>query len=99
MAARPDPPSLKRSYGVAGGRLTKQRAVSSKLPSSSSPLPIAQTIAILHNWGMHTLGQLAAPEKEERLARLGPQAVRLRGRANGAGTRLRTLVQPPYTFH
>ena len=42
------------------GRLTKQRAVSSKLPSSSFPLPIAQTIAILHKWGIHTLGQLAA---------------------------------------
>jgi len=47
------------------GRLTKQRAVSSKLPSSSFPLPIAQTIAILHKWGIHTLGQLAALDKEE----------------------------------
>ena len=58
MEQQPDPPSL--GYGEASRRLTKQRAVSSKLPSSSSPLPIAQTIAILHKWGIHTLGQLAA---------------------------------------
>src|SRR5438876_3135577 len=98
MAARPDPPSLKRSYGVAGGRLTKQRAVSSKLPSSSSELPIAQTIAILHKWGIHTLGQLAALDKEELRNRLGADAVRLWERANGTATRLLKFVQPPETF-
>src|SRR5207248_4266935 len=78
-------------------RLTKQRAVSSKLPSSSSPLPIAQTIAILHKWGIHTLGQLAALDKEELRARLGPEAVRLWERANGTATRLLKFVQPPET--
>src|SRR5438105_8440319 len=80
------------------GRLTKQRAVSSKLPSSSSPLPIAQTIAILHKWGIHTLGQLAALDKEELRDRLGSEAVRLWERANGTATRLLKFVQPPETF-
>jgi protein ImuB len=80
------------------GRLTKQRAVSSKRPSSSSELPIAQTIAILHKWGIHTLGQLAALDKEELRNRLGADAVRLWERANGTATRLLKFVQPPEAF-
>src|SRR5438445_1871190 len=88
MAARSEPDR----------RLTKQRAVSSKLPSSSSPLPIAQTIAILHKWGIHTLGQLAALDKEELRTRLGADAVRLWERANGTATRLLKFVQPPEAF-
>src|SRR5438552_3349716 len=88
MAARSEPDR----------RLTKQRAVSSKLPSSSSPLPLAQTIAILHKWGIHTLGQLAALDKEELRARRGPEAVRLWERASGTATRLLKFVQPPETF-
>src|SRR5437016_13791541 len=88
MAARSEPDR----------RLTKQRAVSSKLPSSSSPLPIAQTIAILHKWGIHTLGQLAALDKEELRARLGSGAVRLWERANGTANRPLKLVQPPENF-
>src|SRR6266404_4826193 len=80
------------------GRLTKQRAVSSKLPSSSSELPIAQMIAILHKWGIHTLGQLAALDKEELRNRLGADAIRLWERANGTATRLLKFVQPPETF-
>src|SRR5438874_5091931 len=88
MAARSEPDR----------RLTKQRAVSSKLPSSSSPLPIAQTIAVLHKWGIHTLGQLAALHKEELRARLGPEAVRLWERANGTATRLLKFVLPPESF-
>src|SRR6266446_7022880 len=96
MEQQPDPPSL--GYGEASRRLTKQRAVSSKLPSSSSPLPIAQTVAILHKWGIHTLGQLAALDKEELRARLGADAVRLWERANGTATRLLKFVQPPEAF-
>ena len=80
------------------GRLTKQRAVSSKLPSSSSDLPIASILAILHKWGIHTLGQLAALDKEEIRNRLGADAVRLWERANGTATRLLKFVQPPETF-
>src|SRR5438309_7374655 len=96
MEQQPDPPSL--GHGEASRRLTKQREVSTKLPSSSSPLPIAQTIAILHKWGVHTLGQLAALDQEELRARLGPEAVRLWERANGTATRLLKFVQPPEAF-
>jgi protein ImuB len=80
------------------GRLTKQRAVSSKLPSSSSDLPIASILAILHKWGIHTLGQLAALDKEELRVRLGNEAVTLWLRANGTATRLLKFVQPPEAF-
>src|SRR5438132_1935637 len=85
--------------GLADGSSElKQRGVNSKLPSPSSDLRIAQTIAILHKWGIHTLGQLAALNKEELRTRLGSDAVRLWERANGTATRLLKFVQPPETF-
>src|SRR5436190_184614 len=55
-------------------------------------------LAILHKWGIHTLGQLAALDKEELRARLGVEAVRLWERANGTATRLLKFVQPPEAF-
>ncbi len=85
-----------------GSNSVKERgshgALRSNLPASSSELPIAQTIAILHKWGIHTLGQLAALDKEELRNRLGADAVRLWERANGTATRLLKFVQPPETF-
>src|SRR5206468_4389284 len=59
---------------------------------------VQQIIAILHKWGIHTLGQLAALDKEELRARLGPEAFRLWERANGTSTRLLKFVQPPESF-
>src|ERR1700739_2173329 len=59
---------------------------------------IAEIIAILKKWGVHTLGQLAALNKEELRTRLGTEAVRLWERANGTATRPLKLVQPPETF-
>src|SRR5947209_14277183 len=58
----------------------------------------AEILRILHKWGVHTLGQLAALNKEELRARLGADAVRLWERANGTATRLLKFVQPPETF-
>src|SRR5437762_6737239 len=55
-------------------------------------------LAILHKWGIHTLGQLAALDKEELRNRLGADAVRLWERANGTATRLLKFVQPPESF-
>src|SRR6184192_2577305 len=55
-------------------------------------------LAILHKWGIHTLGELAALDKEELRNRLGSDAVRLWERANGTATRLLKFVQPPETF-
>jgi protein ImuB len=59
---------------------------------------IQQILAILHKWGIHTLGQLAALNKEELAARLGPEAVRMWERANGKSERLLKLVRPPESF-
>jgi protein ImuB len=55
-------------------------------------------IDILHKWGIHTLGQFAALEKQDVSARLGPLAVEMWERANGTATRLLKLVQPPESF-
>src|ERR1700731_2928851 len=55
-------------------------------------------LAILHKWGIDTLGQLAALNKEELRDRLGADAVRLWERANGTASRLLKFVQPPEAF-
>src|SRR6266545_2912831 len=59
---------------------------------------IEQMLAILHKWGIHTLGQFAALDKEQVGARLGPEAVRMWERANGQSNRLLKLVGPPESF-
>src|SRR5438552_4129763 len=59
---------------------------------------VQQILAILHKWGIHTLGQLAALDKEELRARLGPEAVRLWERANGKSNLLLKFVQAPVSF-
>jgi protein ImuB len=61
-------------------------------------IEVQQILAILHKWGIHTLGQLAALDKEELRARLGNEAVRLWKRANGTATRLLKFVLPPESF-
>jgi len=57
-----------------------------------------EIFAILHKWGIHTLGQLAALDKQQLGARLGPEAVRMWERANGQSNRLLKLVRPPESF-
>jgi len=61
-------------------------------------LQIDSILAILHKWGIHTLGELARLDKEELRARLGAEAVILWERATGQSTRLLKLVQPPESF-
>jgi protein ImuB len=87
-----------------------ERSVSAKAqtanvqrPTSNAQRPIAEkavqeTVAILHKWGIHTLGQLAALDREALCARLGPEAVRLWERANGQANRLLKFVRPPESF-
>ena len=77
---------------------TKLQNPGSKLPTPSSELQIAQILAIFRKWGIHTLGQLAALNKEDLRNRLGSDAVRLWERANGTATRLLKFVQPPEAF-
>ena len=59
---------------------------------------ISQLIAILHKWGVHTLGELAALKRDQLAARLGAEAVRLWEEANGKSTRLLRLVRPTEIF-
>src|SRR5438046_1006299 len=59
---------------------------------------VQEILAILHKWGVHTLGQLVALNKEEIRSRLGTEAVRLWERANGTATRPLKFIQPPETF-
>jgi protein ImuB len=71
-----------------------RQAVGSKPDGRSTE----EILRILHKWGIHTLGQLAALDKEELRHRLGNDAVRLWERANGTATRPLKFVQPPETF-
>ena len=66
--------------------------------TSNAQRSTAEILRILHKWGIHTLGQLAALDKEELRNRLGAEAVWLWERANGTATRLLKFVQPPETF-
>lgn len=50
---------------------------------------------ILHQWGIHTIGQLARLDRSDLAARLGTVAVKLWERANGRNQRLLKLVSPP----
>jgi protein ImuB len=59
---------------------------------------ISHIFSILHKWGVHTLGELAALAPDELGARLGPVAVRLWEQANGRATRLLQLVRPTEIF-
>ena len=55
-------------------------------------------LSILHQWGIHTLGQLAALSRDDLAARLGARAVELWERANGRAERILKLVGPPESF-
>jgi protein ImuB len=59
---------------------------------------VQEVFAILHKWGIHTVGQLAALDKEQLGARLGPEAIRMWERANGRSSRVLKLIRPPESF-
>ena len=61
-------------------------------------MDVQEIFAILHKWGIHTLGQLAALDKEQLGARLGPEAIRMWERANGRSSRVLKLIRPPESF-
>jgi protein ImuB len=61
-------------------------------------MQVQEILAILHKWGIHTLGQLGALDKEQLGARLGPEAVRMWERANGQSNRVLKLIRPPELF-
>ncbi|MEP6699167.1 MAG: hypothetical protein ABJB09_05485 [Verrucomicrobiota bacterium] len=53
---------------------------------------------ILHKWGIHTVGQLAALPQAEVAARLGPVGRQFWERARGENKRLLKLIPPPQSF-
>src|SRR5215469_10320869 len=61
-------------------------------------MELQEIFAILHKWGVRTVGQLAALDKEQLGARLGPEAIRMWERANGRSSRILKLVRPPESF-
>src|SRR6516225_7996763 len=61
-------------------------------------MEVREVFAILHKWGIHTVGQLAALDKEQLGARLGPEAIRMWERANGRSSRLLKLIRPLESF-
>src|SRR5260370_41834981 len=75
-----------------------KRSRSSQSAANDRPAEVQQILTFLHKWGIHTIGQLAALDKEELAARLGPEAVRMWERANGQSSRLLKLVRPPESF-
>ena len=71
---------------------------SSKSKSKERNAEIARVLDILHRWGIHTLGQFAALDKEDVGERLGAIGLQLWDRAKGKNTRLLKLVPPPESF-
>ncbi|CAN5401368.1 hypothetical protein BH20VER3_BH20VER3_01030 [soil metagenome] len=59
---------------------------------------LARIIALLHKWGVHTLGDLAALPPDQLGVRLGPLAVHLWAQAIGQTTRILRLVRPAEVF-
>src|SRR5881398_1964575 len=76
----------------------KRSAESNSAAAKNQEAEIHQILEILHKWGIHTLGQLAALDKEDLAARLGLEAVRMWERANGQSDRPLRLIRPPESF-
>src|SRR2546428_760376 len=89
-----NPPSPWTGSAVASAQLRKNSRASGSIADKS----VQEILAILHKWGIHTLGQLAALDKEQLGIRLGPEAVRMWERASGKSERLLKLVRPPESF-
>src|SRR2546430_2584307 len=75
-----------------------ERSDSSNSATKTRQSEIRQILAILHKWGIHTLGQLAALDKQQLGGRLGPEAIRMWERANGQSSRVIKLIRPPESF-
>ncbi len=75
-----------------------ERSDSSNSAAKTRQSEIRQILAILHKWGIHTIGQLAALDKQQLGARLGPEAIRMWERAKGQSSRVIKLIRPPESF-
>jgi len=75
-----------------------ERSDSSNSAAKTRQSEIRQILAILHKWGIYTIGQLAALDKQQLGARLGPEAIRMWEWANGQSSRVIKLIRPPESF-
>src|SRR5437764_3022266 len=75
-----------------------ERSDSSNSATKTRQSEIRQILAILHKWGIHTIGQLAALDKQQVGARLGPEIIQMWERANGQSNRVLKLIRPPESF-
>src|SRR6266702_416425 len=75
-----------------------ERSESANVQRPIAEKSVHEIIAILYKWGIDTLGQLAALDKEQLGARLGPEAVRMWERANGQSDRPLRLIRPHEAF-
>src|SRR5438067_234700 len=83
--------------------LQKAKADNAQRPTPNAQCLIAdksvqEILTILHKWGIHTLGQFGALDREQLGERLGPEAVRMWERANGQSNRVLKLIRPPESF-
>src|SRR5437867_10263104 len=83
-------------FGKASTKNVQRPTPNTQGPSADKS--VQEILTILHKWGIHTLGQLAALDKEQLGARLGPEAIRMWERANGQSQRLLKLIRPPESF-
>ena len=67
-------------------------------PQRPGDKSVQEILTILHKWGIHTLGQFAALNREQLGARLGPEVIRMWERANGQSDRMLKLIRPPELF-
>ena len=75
-----------------------ERSDSSNSAAKTRQSEIRQILTILHKWGIHTVGQLAAVDKQQLGARLGPEVIQMWERANGQSNRVLKLIRPPESF-
>src|SRR5438552_7178390 len=83
-------------FGKASTKNVQRPTPNTQRPGADKS--VQEILAILHKWGIHTLGQLAALDKEQLGARLGPEAVRMWERASGQSNRVLKLIRPPESF-
>ena len=75
-----------------------ERSDSSNSAAKTRQSEIRRILTILHKWGIHTVGQLAALDKQQLGARLGPEVIQMWERANGQSNRVLKLIRPPESF-
>ncbi len=76
----------------------QRSSLSNSAAAKNRQAEIKRILGILHKWGIHSLGQLAALDKEQLGARLGPEAIRIWERANGRSDRPLKFIRQPESF-